>query len=134
MKRAKCPSQGMVPFEACDRNGIKVVRRMKSSDDVQCGEITGPLPCMKRFLGLLTLSLLVSFAPASEGPIRVLYFDPQGVEQTAPGRLHKAMEALGRDAIWFDYVSDEKQLTADFLKHYDVVCERTQPSNPAKFK
>ena len=89
---------------------------------------------MNRFLVLLTLSLLVSFAPASEGPIRVLYFDPQGVEQTTPGPLHKAMEALGRDAIWFDYAPEEKQLTDDFLKHYDVVCERTQPSSPATFK
>ena len=89
---------------------------------------------MKHFLALFTLCLLVSFAPANEGPIRVLYFDPQGAEQTTPGPLHKAMEALGRDAIWFDYATDEKQLTPDFLKHYDVVCERTQPSTPAKPK
>jgi putative membrane-bound dehydrogenase-like protein len=89
---------------------------------------------MKRFIALFTLCLFVSFAPANEGPIRVLYFDPQGVEQTTPGPLHKTMETLGRDAIWFDYATDQKQFTPDFLKHYDVVCERMKGSEPVTFR
>ena len=39
---------------------------------------------------------------AADGPIRVLYFDAEGAEQLKPGILRKAMEQLGRDAIYFD--------------------------------
>ncbi|QIF01586.1 PVC-type heme-binding CxxCH protein [Roseimicrobium sp. ORNL1] len=87
---------------------------------------------MKRLLVLLSLFTLVSFTQAAEGPIRVLYVDPDAIEQMATGPLHEAMEALGRDAIWFDYLNDEKQCTAALLKHYDVVCERRKAGAPTK--
>ena len=54
---------------------------------------------------------------AAEGPIRVLYLDPKGKEQTAVGPLHEAMAALGRDAIWFDYATEK--VAAD----YDVILQ-----------
>ncbi|MGV3661749.1 MAG: PVC-type heme-binding CxxCH protein [Prosthecobacter sp.] len=50
------------------------------------------------------------------GPIRVLYVDAEGKEQTAVGPLHGAMSAMGRDAIWFDYAREE--LPAE---NYDLV-------------
>jgi len=45
----------------------------------------------------------VSAHATPTGPIRVLYIDPEGKEQTAVGPLHAAMSDLGRDAVWFDY-------------------------------
>ncbi len=81
---------------------------------------------MKALLTLYCLTLLASFSPAADGPVRVLYFDPNALEQTKAGPLHLAMEAMGRDAIWFDYVTDEADLTPGFLARYDVVCERIQ--------
>ena len=91
-------------------------------------------PHMKRLLLTLAACLQVSFAPAAEGPLRVLYFDPAGAEQTKAGPLHAAMEQLGRDAIWFDYVTDDRELTTAFIRRYDVICERVQPSSPQKLK
>ena len=65
------------------------------------------------------LSVLASAAPAV-GPIRVLYLDASGDEQSAVGPLHSLMAELGRDAIWFDYTSG---LTPDAatLERYDVL-------------
>ena len=64
-------------------------------------------------------AVLASAAPTS-GPIRVLYFDASGDEQSAVGPLHSLMAELGRDAIWFDYASG---LTPDSatLERYDVL-------------
>lgn len=65
------------------------------------------------------LSILASAAP-SGGPVRVLYLDASGAEQSAIGPLHSLMAELGRDAIWFDYASG---LTPDSatLERYDVL-------------
>ena len=57
---------------------------------------------MKRCLSILVVALAVCTAPAATGPVRVLYFDSTGVEQTSVGPLHAAMRDLGRDAIWFE--------------------------------
>ncbi len=56
---------------------------------------------------LLTLFTAVLAHAAPTGPIRVLYLDAEGKEQTAVGPLHEAMRDLGRDAIWFDYAKEE---------------------------
>ncbi len=50
---------------------------------------------------------LVSASAVESGPIRVLYLDPEGKEQTKTGALHDAMRDLGRDAIWFDYAKEK---------------------------
>ena len=65
------------------------------------------------------LSVVVSAAPAA-GPVRVLYLDSAGAEQSAVGPLHTLMAELGRDAIWFDYASG---LTPDAatLERYDAL-------------
>jgi putative membrane-bound dehydrogenase-like protein len=48
---------------------------------------------------------VVAFAAPAEGPVRVLYLDASGEEQSAVGPLHPLMAELGRDAIWFDYAT-----------------------------
>lgn len=57
------------------------------------------------------------------GPIRVLYVDAEGKEQTGTGPLHEAMASLGRDAIWFDY-SREELPAAD----YDLIVKAGDPA------
>jgi len=59
---------------------------------------------MKALLLILIAAVAANAAPT--GPIRVLYLDPEGKEQTAVGPLHDAMRDLGRDAIWFDYAKE----------------------------
>ncbi|MBM3870743.1 MAG: hypothetical protein FJ392_07250, partial [Verrucomicrobia bacterium] len=51
------------------------------------------------------LASLLLALPAAAGPVRVLYFDAAGTEQTSVGPLHAAMRDLGRDALWFDYAT-----------------------------
>jgi putative membrane-bound dehydrogenase-like protein len=65
------------------------------------------------------LSVVASAAPAA-GPVRVLYLDASGAEQSSVGPLHTLMAELGRDAIWFDYASG---LTPDAatLERYDAL-------------
>ena len=68
----------------------------------------------------LLLALFVSLAlSVLAGPIRVLYV---GTEER-PSRMtaHVLMRDLGRDAIWFDYVSDPKAATPAFVAKFDVV-------------
>jgi putative membrane-bound dehydrogenase-like protein len=72
-------------------------------------------------LGVLAMTSLTAFA----GPVRVIYFDPQSLEQSKVGPLHAAMRDLGRDAIYFDYVSEESTLTEAFVRHYDVILQRS---------
>lgn len=62
-----------------------------------------------RFIALALLLAAVSAQgeSAAPGPIRVLYVDAAGQEQSAVGPLHAAMRDLGREAIWFDYSREE---------------------------
>jgi putative membrane-bound dehydrogenase-like protein len=69
---------------------------------------------MKAFLLVIISAVLAHAAPT--GPIRVLYLDAAGKEQSAVGPLHEAMRDLGRDAIWFDYAKEE--LPAE---NYDLI-------------
>ena len=78
---------------------------------------------MLRHLILLLFLCAAAFA-ADGGPIRVLYVDPKGAEQTQAGPLADAMRELGRDAIWFDYLPGVEKPDAGFLKNFDVVLMR----------
>jgi putative membrane-bound dehydrogenase-like protein len=52
-------------------------------------------------------------------PIRVLYL---GTADRGPRmNAHVLMRDLGRDAIWFDYLSNPNAATPDFLARFDVV-------------
>ncbi len=76
---------------------------------------------MRLFVAFLLacFAVLASAAPTS-GPVRVLYLDPEGEEQTAVGPLHTLMAELGRDAIWFDYATGATPGHAEFAR-YDAL-------------
>jgi len=68
----------------------------------------------------ILLAFLLCYGDASaEGPIRVLYLGKEGT--AAPQRCHVLMEQLGRDAIWFDYVSDASWVTPEMVARFDAV-------------
>lgn len=86
---------------------------------------------MNRLHSALASLLLALPAAAATGPVRVLYFDAAGTEQTSVGPLHAAMRDLGRDALWFDYATG---LTPDSatLARYDALALRpTTDGQPA---
>ncbi|MDP3073702.1 MAG: c-type cytochrome [Opitutaceae bacterium] len=64
-------------------------------------------------------ALLLLALPCAAQPIRVLYLGTpdRGVRMTA----HTLMRDLGRDAIWFEYVSDPAAATPEFVGKFDVV-------------
>ncbi|NBV21187.1 MAG: glycosyl hydrolase [Proteobacteria bacterium] len=71
---------------------------------------------MKKFLSILLAALAFN---ATASPIRVLYC---GTEDRTPRMTcHALMRDLGRDAIWFDYVSDPKAATPEFVAKFDLV-------------
>jgi len=63
----------------------------------------------------LTLITLLAAVSAHAAPIRILYLDADGKEQTAVGSLHDAMKDLGRDAIWFDYAREKVEAAYDLV-------------------
>jgi hypothetical protein len=76
---------------------------------------------MRPFVAFLSacFAVLASAAPTS-GPVRVLYLDASGDEQSAVGPLHSLMAELGRDAIWFDYATGATPDAAT-LERYDAL-------------
>ena len=63
-------------------------------------------------------------------PIRVLYLGT--AERTPRMTSHVLMRDLGRDAIWFDYVSDPQAATPDFVAKFDLVVLDAPASTYAK--
>jgi putative membrane-bound dehydrogenase-like protein len=87
----------------------------------------GRLPPMKTSLSALFLSLAVV---CTANPIRVLYL---GTPDRGPRmNSHMLMRDLGRDAIWFDYVSDPQDATPEFVAKFDVIVNDA-PVNTFKF-
>lgn len=72
---------------------------------------------MKRSL-LFTLVLLLTLECAAS-PIRVLYLGTP--DRTPRLTAQVLMRDLGRDAIWFDYVSDPGAATPEFVAKFDLV-------------
>ncbi|MSU67954.1 MAG: c-type cytochrome [Opitutaceae bacterium] len=64
-------------------------------------------------------ALLLLALPCAAQPIRVLYLGT--AERTPRMTSHALMRDLGRDAIWFDYVSDPAAATPDFVAKFDLV-------------
>ncbi|MFY8230161.1 MAG: PVC-type heme-binding CxxCH protein [Opitutales bacterium] len=85
---------------------------------------------MRPFVAFLSacFAVLASAAPTS-GPIRVLYLDASGEEQSAVGPLHSLMAELGRDAIWFDYATRATPAPVEF-ERYDAVAVKSPFSHP----
>ena len=75
------------------------------------------------------LFVLASAAPVA-GPVRVLYLDASGDEQSAVGPLHPLMAELGRDAIWFDYATGPAPDDAT-LARYDALAVKGVASAPS---
>ena len=84
-----------------------------------------------KFVSILALILpltALSQSPPS-GPVRVLYLDPPGAERVKLGPLHEAMRDLGRDAIWFDYASEDSAAA-----NYDVILKAEEAGKPEEIK
>ncbi len=77
------------------------------------------------FAFLLAAAALFSFFKSDEstGPIRVLFVGHEADHHPSGVYAPMLMEALGRDAIWFDYVTTPEAAFADaeFLENYDAV-------------
>lgn len=78
---------------------------------------------------LLAFLTAVSAHAALTGPIRVLYLDPEGKEQSAVGPLHEAMRDLGRDAIWFDYAKEKVSADYDLTLTASDLSDKSDPSD-----
>jgi putative membrane-bound dehydrogenase-like protein len=74
---------------------------------------------MKKLLSLLLSAALSSGALAAGGPIRVLYLGKDGTSSSQ--HCHVLMEQFGRDAIWFDYITDAPTVTPEWLARFDAV-------------
>ncbi len=71
-----------------------------------------------RTIPLVALFLALALNCAAK-PIRVLYL---GTEDRTPRMAaHVLMRDFGRDAIWFDYASDPKATTPEFVAKFDVI-------------
>ena len=79
-----------------------------------------PRPLAVSIRALSAAALLAVASGAEPRPLRVLFFDPQGTEQTKAGVLRLAMEQLGRDAIYFDYFTPSSGLSEKMAGLYDV--------------
>ncbi len=70
-------------------------------------------------LPLLAPLFALLAAASAASPIRVLYLGTP--ERTPRMNAHVLMRDLGREAIWFDYVSDPAAASPEFVAKFDVV-------------
>src|SRR4051812_7333727 len=73
---------------------------------------------MRPLLFVLVLSF-TSAAAMAGGPIPVLFLGKEGTSSSQ--HCPVLMRELGRDAIWFDYTADAKEVTPEFVKRFDAV-------------
>lgn len=74
-----------------------------------------------RLVALLLLAL-----PCAAQPIRVLYLGTG--DRTPRMNCHALMRDLGRDAIWFDYISAAADAPASFVAQFDLVILDASPT------
>ena len=74
---------------------------------------------MKKLLFLLLSTVLSSSALAAGGPVRVLYLGKDGTSSSQ--HCHLLMEQFGRDAIWFDYITNAATVMPEWLARFDAV-------------
>ena len=71
---------------------------------------------------VLALVLLAGAARAAEPrPIRVLFLGHESTLHNSAAYLPLLMQAMGREAIYFDYYTKPDCLNAETLGHYDAV-------------
>jgi putative membrane-bound dehydrogenase-like protein len=70
--------------------------------------------------------------PAAEvpRPVRVLFTAPDGGSAEAAAAYHSVIEALGREAIFVDWLT-EKQVTPELAGHYDLVLKASEAPDAA---
>ena len=76
--------------------------------------------CIAISAAAMFAAVIPSATAAEPRPLRVLFFDPSGAEQSKAGVLRVAMEQLGRDAIYFDYFTPASGLSEKMAGLYDV--------------
>jgi len=81
---------------------------------------------LKIFKHLLVLALLFPWTPmqaATDGPVRVLFLGHAGEHHPSDKFFPMISQALGRDAIYFDYVRtvEEALGNADYLNRFDAL-------------
>ena len=72
---------------------------------------------------LFLVILLAQFpvlAATPPRPIRILFFGDVSQPNDTNAKLTQLMEGLGRDAIYFDVISDAADLNAGLLARYDL--------------
>lgn len=74
-------------------------------------------------LSLLACGASSALARPDAGPIRVLFLGHEAQHHNSGAYAPMLMQALGRDAIWFDYVTTPEAAfgDADYLDRYDAV-------------
>ncbi|HUR58392.1 MAG TPA: PVC-type heme-binding CxxCH protein, partial [Opitutaceae bacterium] len=75
-------------------------------------------PFRRRVASCLALFAALALSSAAN-PLRVLYVGTP--DRTPRMTAHALMRDLGRDGIWFDYVSDPAAATPEFVRQFDVV-------------
>lgn len=86
---------------------------------------------------LLLLVLLSSLTAQAAGPLRVLFLGHEDIaHHNSSAHAAQLMEALGRDAIYFDYFTKPDCLTPETLGHYDAVMlyANHEKMTPAQFE
>lgn len=82
-----------------------------------------PRPPVSRFVPALLLAAGgLAGSPslhAAAGALRILHLGKEGSASAA--HAHVLMRELGRDAVWLDYVTDPKVVTAEWLARFDAV-------------
>ncbi len=74
---------------------------------------------MRRFFPLALSVATTTIALSATGPLRILFIgDPA---KSSADHCHTVMQKLGRDAIWFDYVTDPSQAPAGWTSQVDAV-------------
>ncbi len=76
---------------------------------------------MKRFFCLLILSAMCSAAEAAPHPIRVLFLGHEAEHHKSGVLMPVLAQAMGREAIYFDYFTKPECLNPETLSHYDAV-------------
>ena len=94
-------------------------------------QMTRSLPLAILVAALSVPVLPVSVSAAEPRPLRVLFYDAKGAEQTKAGVLRLAAEQLGRDAIYFDWFGPASGLDEKTAASYDMALVSGDGDQPA---
>ncbi|MCP5539824.1 MAG: ThuA domain-containing protein [Akkermansiaceae bacterium] len=86
-------------------------------------KIPTPVSALAALLLCQAILTRPAVARPDDGPIRVLFLGHESEHHNSGAFAPMLMQALGRDAIWFDYVTTPEAAFGDanYLDHYDAV-------------